>query len=193
MNKHANVALDFLADHIHNILQQSEKARHLLFLRLTLATSFLTLLLVFVNHQQPLTGSIIQPRRDPFTLGLLRGRASTEIYRSFDSPVVDVEFLGRDASCGQEPFFFAPSGPGALGDEGGVILGADGELVWRQDGSGSGQGQVEDFRVQEYRGEKFLTFWQGVVADGVRKEGSWYMVSFLISDAYDNLPFSLCF
>jgi hypothetical protein len=146
----------------------SGHARVYLFLS-TLAVVSLTLYFVLF---QPLLSRI--HLRGDFTwydLGLY-GLGPTRTYRSFDAPMTDVEFRQRDVRCGQDPIFFAPRGPAT--EPGGVILGADGELIWRQYGFG---GDIQDFRVQEYRGERFLTFWAGK-EDGARKEGFWYMVSF---------------
>lgn len=99
------------------------------------------------------------------------GFAPTRRHHSFEHPVTNVEFTRRDARCSQDYIFFAPRGPATV--PGAVILDHTGELVWRQLGMG---GDTQDFRVQEYRGEKFLTFWAGHENNG-RKEGLWYMVS----------------
>lgn len=57
-------------------------------------------------------------------------------------------------------------------EPGGLILDAEGELVWRQMVE---QGEIQDLRAQEYLGETYLTFWAGTEKDG-RKQGSWFMV-----------------
>lgn len=59
-----------------------------------------------------------------------------------------------------------------MAEPGGVILDAVGDLVWRQIDQG---GDTQDLRVQEYFGEKYLTFWVGEEIGG-RKQGSWFMV-----------------
>lgn len=98
------------------------------------------------------------------------GLAPTKRYHSLDHPVVDVEFLQEDARCSQDYIIFAPRGPKT--QPGGTILDHHGDLIWRQSGE---DGDTQDLRVQEYGGEKFLTFWVGRANNG-GKEGLWYMV-----------------
>lgn len=52
-----------------------------------------------------------------------------------------------------------------------MILDADGELVWMEDR----WGQAMDFRVQEYEGRDYLTFWRGVDS-GTHGLGTYLMV-----------------
>lgn len=103
------------------------------------------------------------------------GFMPTRSYRSTRLTSPDLEFLARDARCSRDFYVFAPRGP-AVGEKGGVILDHAGELVWRQAGF---DGDTQDLRVQEYRGEKFLTFWVGTERDS-QKKGVWYMVSIAI-------------
>ncbi|KAM3434710.1 hypothetical protein NHJ13734_005889 [Beauveria thailandica] len=99
------------------------------------------------------------------------GMAPMRRYRSFDHASVDVRFLARDdALCSRDQLFLATRGSGT--EPGAVILDHAGELVWRQPRMAA---EVHDFRVQEYKGERFLTFWAGA-PDGGAKQGSWYMV-----------------
>ena len=92
-------------------------------------------------------------------------------YRSFDHSSPSLEFALRDARCSDENIIFAPRGL-VVREPGGIILDHTGELIWRQ---GRVDGDTQDLRVQEYRGEKFLTFWVGEESDG-QKKGVWYMV-----------------
>lgn len=94
-------------------------------------------------------------------------------YHSFDHASIDVRFLARDDQrCSREQLFLATRGSDT--EPGAVILDHTGELVWRQPRMAA---EVHDFRVQEYNGERFLTFWAGT-PDGGGKQGHWYMVGF---------------
>jgi hypothetical protein len=53
-----------------------------------------------------------------------------------------------------------------------LILDAQGEPVWVD----YSWGEVQDFKVQQFKGEDYLTFWAGVEVD-IHGQGSWYMVS----------------
>jgi hypothetical protein len=100
------------------------------------------------------------------------GFAPTRSYRSFDYPAPVLEVLRQDARCDDGYVFFAPHGPG-VDVPGGVIMDSDGELVWRKT-TGLDKA-TQDFHVQEFQGEKYLTYWDGSEIDG-RKQGSWFMV-----------------
>lgn len=91
-------------------------------------------------------------------------------YRSFGHASIDVRFRSRDSRCSTQQLFLATRGSGT--EPGAVILDHTGQLQWRQPRMAA---EVHDFRVQEYRGQKFLTFWAGTPDHG-GKEGSWYMV-----------------
>lgn len=99
-----------------------------------------------------------------------RGLHPTLRYHSFEYPVTDVEFLQYDSRCSKEQIFLAPRGSAA--EPGAVILEHNGEPVWHQHGFG---GDIQDFRVQLYKGKRYLTFWSGNETGG-RKTGLWYMV-----------------
>jgi hypothetical protein len=88
--------------------------------------------------------------------------------------------------------FFTPRGF-SISAPGPMIVDSHGELVWAK----STEGQAYDFKVQEYKGEQYLTYWQG--DDKVRGHGAgdYYMVCFiwsavlkqtLISSAQYRLP-----
>lgn len=100
------------------------------------------------------------------------GMAPMRRYHSFDHDSIDVRFLVRDdRRCSREQLFLATRGSDT--EPGAVILDHTGELIWRQPRMAA---ETHDFRVQEYKGEKFLTFWAGK-PDGGGKRGSWYMVN----------------
>lgn len=100
------------------------------------------------------------------------GFAPTKDYHSFDLDSPELAFIHEDARCSRDYLFFAPNGD-SIPEPGPVILDADGELVWRI--SEGLEGVTQDFRVQSYKNEDFLTFWVGNEIDG-RKQGYWYMV-----------------
>ena len=99
------------------------------------------------------------------------GIAPVRYYKSLDLPVARIEFLQQDSRCTQQHIFLAPRGP-HVENPGGMILDADGELVWRQPTLG---GDTQDMRPQQYMGRTIVTLWSGRVYSG-RKMGAWYMV-----------------
>ncbi|KAJ5731792.1 uncharacterized protein N7483_006300 [Penicillium malachiteum] len=102
----------------------------------------------------------------------LYGFAPSQNYHSFDYDAPILGFIENDARCSRDYLFFAPNGD-SNPEPGPIILDADGELVWRLvEGL---EGVTQDFRVQQYKGERFLTFWVGEEIDG-RKQGYWYML-----------------
>ncbi|KAH6962658.1 ASST-domain-containing protein [Ilyonectria sp. MPI-CAGE-AT-0026] len=111
------------------------------------------------------------------------GLAPTAQYQSFDHPIPAIEFLQQDARCSQDYIFLAPRGP-LVAEPGAVILDAVGDLVWRQIDQG---GDTHDLRVQEYFGEKYLTFWVGEEIGG-RKQGSWFMMDNTYTIRHEILP-----
>ena len=91
-------------------------------------------------------------------------------YVSFDeeSPVVEISPSG--AHCDPRYVFLAPRGD-SVAHPGPMILDAHGELVWMKHNWGT----TQDFKVQRYKGQDFVTYWQGDEEDG-HGRGSWYMV-----------------
>lgn len=83
------------------------------------------------------------------------GLYPTRHYTSFDLDSPDVEVALWDDRCSDGYFFIAPHGPPIEGSRP-LILDARGNLVrtFPTDKPST------DFKVQEYRGEKYLTFWQ---------------------------------
>lgn len=104
-----------------------------------------------------------------YDLGL-RGLAPLRSYRSFNHSSIDVKFLRQDDRCSRDYLFLASRG--SKTEPGATILDHNGELIWRQPRMGD---ETHDFRVQEYKGKKYLTFWSGKPDKG-GKIGSWYMV-----------------
>lgn len=104
-----------------------------------------------------------------YDLGLY-GFGPSQSYVSFDeeSPIVEISPAG--AQCDPRFTFLAPRGD-SVAHPGPMILDARGELVWMKHNGGT----TQDFRVQRYNGQDYLTYWQGGEEDG-HGCGSWYMV-----------------
>lgn len=111
------------------------------------------------------------------------GLYPTRSYVSFEYPSPATETTRWSSQCSDEYTFLSLHG-NKVEHQGPLILDAKGNLVWMLPSVQTGQ----DFRVQEYRGEKFLTFWHGTFTDG-HGRGSWTMVCtpgylLTISEAY---------
>lgn len=99
-------------------------------------------------------------------------------YISFDQESPIVEITPHDAKCDPRYTFLAPRGD-SIAHPGPMILNPAGELVWTKWNGGT----TQDFKMQRYKGEDYLTYWQGDTADGYGR-GSWYMVWLYIELAY---------
>ncbi|HET8929222.1 MAG TPA: arylsulfotransferase family protein, partial [Acidimicrobiales bacterium] len=77
-----------------------------------------------------------------------------------EPPVLDVTKANPNADEGY--YFMGPKS--ATIDGGPMITNGDGNLVWYQ--QVSGDDMVADFRVQTYKGEPVLTWWEGVIDKG---------------------------
>jgi hypothetical protein len=94
----------------------------------------------------------------------------TRHYVSFDLESPDVELAHWDARCSDDFVFLAPHGT-AIEGSWPLILDARGNLVWTMPTVDT----TQDFHVQEYLGEKYLTYWHGEDLHG-HGLGSWSMV-----------------
>ncbi|KGO44336.1 hypothetical protein PEXP_000270 [Penicillium expansum] len=90
-------------------------------------------------------------------------------YISFDQESPIVETTPPNAECDSRYTFLAPRGD-SIAHPGPMILNSAGELVWTKWNGGT----TQDFKLQRYKGEDYLTYWQGDTADGYGR-GSWYM------------------
>ncbi|OGE52880.1 hypothetical protein PENARI_c009G00103 [Penicillium arizonense] len=99
-----------------------------------------------------------------------QGLGPTKDYVSFDqeSPIVEISPPG--AQCDPRYTFLAPRGD-SVAHPGPMILDSAGELVWTKWNGGT----TQDFKVQRYKGEDFLTYWQGDTDDNYGR-GLWYML-----------------
>ena len=74
---------------------------------------------------------------------------------------------------------FSPRGwatPESLG----MMMDANAHLVW----AASGFDQIYNVMVQEYKGEKYITFWGGDDGVGGHGEGFYYMASLLLQNLH---------
>lgn len=120
--------------------------------------------------------AVPQLARFRFRIGLSRydlgwyGFGPSRNFVSFHehSPVIEITPAG--AQCDQRYTFLAPRGD-SVEHPGPMILDAQGELVWMK----HNWGVTQDFKVQRYKGQDYVTYWQGDEEDG-HGRGSWYMV-----------------
>lgn len=71
---------------------------------------------------------------------------------------------------------FTPRG-GATNEAQATIVDSNGDLIWTSGWHGQ---QIYNLMVQEYRGEKYLTFWGGNDAVGGHGAGTIFMVRYLV-------------
>lgn len=100
------------------------------------------------------------------------GFGPSHSYVSFHEESPSIDITPADAQCDPRYTFIAPRGD-SVRHPGPMILDANGELVWTK----HNQGTTQDFKVQEFNGERYLTYWQGDEEDGHGVDGAWYMVS----------------
>ncbi|KAL1962649.1 hypothetical protein VTN77DRAFT_9283 [Rasamsonia byssochlamydoides] len=112
-----------------------------------------------------------------FDLGLY-GFYRTQSYVSFDYESPLVEFLQWDQRCETGLIFFAPRGD-SVAHPGPMILNSEGNLVWMQEIDAV----TQDFRVQQYQGRDYLTYWAGDEVKG-HGWGSWHMLDSSYTERY---------
>ncbi|KAJ5689920.1 hypothetical protein N7462_004312 [Penicillium macrosclerotiorum] len=162
-------------DNDHTAIPASRLHRRKCNFRLKRALCGTLLIIILLLAYKPL---ITQLRRFRFRRDLNRydigfeGFAPSRDYHSFQLDSPKLAFIQTDARCNRDYIFLAPNGA-SIPKPGPVILDADGELIWRMwEGL---EGVTQDFRVQRYKDEDFLTFWVGNEIDG-KKQGHWYML-----------------
>lgn len=107
-----------------------------------------------------------------YDLGL-HGFGPTQSYVSFNltSPVAEIS--EHQSGCDPNLTFLAPRGD-SIAHPGPMILDSQGNLVWMK----HNRNITMDFKTQWYKGQDYLTYWEGEEVDG-RGSGAWYMVRFL--------------
>lgn len=105
-----------------------------------------------------------------YDLGLY-GFGPSKSYVSFPYQSPRVELVQWDESrCDPSLVFLAPRGD-SIAHPGPMIMDAQGELVWMK----HNWGITQDFKIQRYRGQDYLVYWEGDMVEG-RGQGSWHMV-----------------
>ncbi|KAJ5129044.1 hypothetical protein N7526_007210 [Penicillium atrosanguineum] len=98
------------------------------------------------------------------------GFGPSQSFVSFDEESRIIEISPANAQCDPRYTFIAPRGD-SVAHAGPMILDAQGELVWAK----YNWGTTQDFKVQRFQGQDYVTYWQGDEEDG-HGRGSWYMV-----------------
>ncbi|KAI9370404.1 ASST-domain-containing protein [Aspergillus egyptiacus] len=121
------------------------------------------------------------------------GFGPTRGYESFgfEAPVFEFVPVDKDgnqqedddgAGCDPRYTFLAPRG-NAIAHPGPMIFDAQGELVWLK----RNWEKTQDFKVQRYRGEDYLTYWEGR-QDNDCPAGAWYMIDSTYTLRYEVHP-----
>lgn len=132
------------------------------------------------QDDDPLPGSAatFQPQYDPALDRGAYGAYPVREYYSVDTKVPILNYLNWTSECASENtfYFITPKG-WKVPNPGPMVLDYRGDLVWAQRFENEFGGQAYDLMVQEYLGEKFLTFWLG--DDRIRGHGAghFHMVS----------------
>ncbi|KAL4905438.1 hypothetical protein BDW74DRAFT_185001 [Aspergillus multicolor] len=116
---------------------------------------------------------------DWYDLGLY-GFGPSRSYVTFEneSPLVEITESDNGTGCDSRYTFLAPRGD-SVAQEGPMILDFQGELVWMKHNWET----THDFKVQRYRGQDYLTYWEGSQVEG-RGYGSWYMLDSTYTPRY---------
>lgn len=100
------------------------------------------------------------------------GFGPSQSFVSFDEESRVLDITPADAQCDPRYTFIAPRGD-SVPHAGPMILDAQGELVWAK----YNWGVTQDFKVQRFQGQDYVTYWQGDEEDG-HGRGMWYMVRY---------------
>lgn len=134
-------------------------------------TGFVLLLFAFYRLVLPVAAWFVPDLEVAFyDLGVY-GAAPTKNYVSFDLLSPRVNRVQWDDQCDRGLVFLTPNG-GSVSSPGPMIVDAKGELVWMSDGFGTST----NLRMQQYKGQDYLTFWSGV-KQGTMGRGIYRMVS----------------
>ncbi|RAQ42135.1 hypothetical protein AFGD_001130 [Aspergillus flavus] len=139
------------------------------------AISFLYLFYVFVLPQ--FLRFRFRTDLSQYDLGLYGFGPSTG-YVSFEYESPIIEITESDSGCDPRYTFLAPRGD-SVPQAGPMILDAHGNLVWMK----YNWETTQDFKVQRYKGEDYLTYWEGREIE-TRGYGSWYMLDSTYTQRY---------
>jgi hypothetical protein len=102
------------------------------------------------------------------------GRHPLQVFRSTDTTVPRFNILRSSHTCDNSLYTFLTPRGSATSEPLATIYDHDGHLVWASGWNGQ---QLYNLLVQEYKGEKYLTFWAGDDSVGGHGAGVYYMVS----------------
>ncbi|ODM14714.1 hypothetical protein SI65_09903 [Aspergillus cristatus] len=117
-----------------------------------------------------------------YDLGLY-GFGPTRSYASFEYESPVVEITQWDSGCDPRYIFLAPRGD-SIPHPGPTILDAAGNLVWMK----YNHDITQDFKLQRYQGEDYLTYWEGEEVAGGLGQGSWFMLDSTYTQRYEIHP-----
>ncbi|KAL5041385.1 hypothetical protein BDW71DRAFT_217888 [Aspergillus fruticulosus] len=96
----------------------------------------------------------------------------------YESPLMEITQSDNGTGCDAWYTFLAPRGD-SVAHEGPMIFDSRGELVWMKHNWDT----THDFKVQRFRGQDYLTYWEGSQVEG-RGYGSWYMLDSTYTPRY---------
>lgn len=135
------------------------------------------------QDQSPLQDAVFQPQYDAALDRGSEGSYPVREYYSSKTKVPKFNYLKWTPECeDRNQFYFITPKGWKVDSPGPMILDYQGDLVWADHFDNEFGGQAYDLMVQEYLGEKFLTFWLG--DDRIRGHGAghFHMVSLCTVD-----------
>jgi hypothetical protein len=153
------------------MLHQLIKHLRLAALLLVAVAGLLVALLAVHQFVLPVVGWIFPSLETTFFDLAVYGGYPQRTYVSHNLTSPDLQQVKWDDKCDNGFIFISPQGK-SVEHPGPMILDARGNLVWQTDQ----YGQAMNLKVQEYKGEKYLTFWAGLRGSSYGY-GNYYMVS----------------
>lgn len=153
------------------MLQQLRKHLRLVGLLVAAVAGLLVALLAVHQLVLPVVGWIFPSLESTFFDLAVYGGYPQRTYVSHNLTSPDLQQVRWDDRCDNGFIFISPQGT-SVEHPGPMILDARGNLVWQTDQ----YGQAMNLKVQEYKGEKYLTFWAGLRGSSYGY-GNYYMVS----------------
>lgn len=153
------------------LLHQLCKHLRLAALLVAAVAGLLVALLAVHQFVLPVVGWIFPSLESTFFDLAVYGGYPQRSYFSHNLTSPDLQQVKWDDKCDNGFIFISPQGK-SVEHPGPMILDARGNLVWQTDQ----YGQAMNLKVQEYKGEKYLTFWAGLRGSSFGY-GNYYMVS----------------
>lgn len=154
-----------------NMLSQLCKHVRLAGLLIAAVAGLLAALIAVHQLVLPVVGWIFPSLDSTFFDLAVYGGYPQRNYISHNLTSPDLQQVRWDDRCDNGFIFISPQGK-SVEHPGPMILDARGNLVWQTDQ----YGQAMNLKVQEYNGEKYLTFWAGLRGSSYGY-GNYYMVS----------------